>query len=80
METRSRINRVFIWALVLAALTYGTRQAVAGTRDSGCPFDPPAFLGDCPAGGSSECNMMCQSYGKEWSGFCTMTDCCVCFL
>ena len=83
MPTRSFIRMVVAVALVLSALAYGTTQAVAGTGNTTCLYDPPASLGDCPSGGDTECNAMCASQGEGWQGYCTGpmgTGCCVCFL
>lgn len=83
MPTRSFIRMVVAVALVLSALAYGARQAVAGARGTTCTYDPPAFLGDCPSGGDPACVDLCESQGEGWSGYCTGpmgTGCCVCFL
>ena len=83
MSTRSVIRRILAVLVVLTALAYGARQALAGNRNTTCLYDPPAFLGDCPSGGESACNAMCASQGEGWQGYCTGpmgTGCCVCFL
>jgi hypothetical protein len=82
MSTGSLIRTIVAVALVLSALAYGTRQAIAGSRTTTCLYDPPAFLGDCP-GSDEECEDLCQGYGQDWHGYCTGpmgTGCCVCFL
>ena len=82
MSTRSLVRTIVVVALVLSALAYGTRQAVAGAGSTTCLYDPPAFLGDCP-GSDAACEALCQGAGKEWFGYCTGpmgTGCCVCFL
>ena len=82
MPTRSFIRMVVAVALVLSALAYGARQAVAGARNATCLYDPPVFLGDCP-GSDDACELLCQGYGEDWHGYCTGpmgTGCCVCFL
>ena len=81
MPARSFIRMVVAVALVLSALAYGTSQAVAGTKNTTCLYDPPAFLGDCP-GSDEACDDLCQGYGQDWHGYCTGpmgTGCCVCF-
>ena len=71
--------------IVAAALTYGAGQAVAGVEQMTCTYDPPAFLGDCPSGGTPECDALCETVGGDgWGGYCTGAGgsggCCVCFL
>ena len=82
MSTRSIIRRILAVLLILSALAYGAQQAIAGSRNTTCLYDPPAFLGDCP-GSDNACDLLCRDNGEGWQGYCTGpmgTGCCVCFL
>jgi hypothetical protein len=82
MNRLRMMKAVVTVALVLGALSYGGHAAIAGARTPNCLYSPPAFLGECPAGGSSECDQMCKEAGPDWMGYCTGggANCCVCFM
>lgn len=85
MSRLAILKMIGMGAIVAAALAYGAGQAVAGVEPMTCTYDPPAFLGDCPSGGTPDCDELCRTVGgDDWGGYCTgpggSGGCCVCFL
>lgn len=79
----TRLSGFVIAALVLAALAFGTTQAVATPISMTCMDDGINYLGACGAGGDAQCDLDCEAvpiYGNpESEGDCIGAEqCCRC--
>ena len=80
----TRLSGFVVAALVLAALAFGTTQAVATPVSMTCMNDGINYLGTCAAlGGQEECDAACEAvpfYGNpESQGDCIGAgECCRC--
>jgi hypothetical protein len=65
-------------ALVLGALGYGGRQAIASAQVRDCQYAPPLWLGSCTS--TPECDQRCyETNGDLWVGLCN-AGCCACYM
>jgi hypothetical protein len=79
----TRLSGFVVAALVLAALAFGTTQAVAAPISTFCMNDGINYLGLCGAGGEPACDAACEAvpdYGSPASiGECIGAEgCCRC--
>lgn len=79
----TRLSGFVIAALVAAALSFGTTQAVATPISMTCMNDGINYLGACGAGGDEQCDLDCEAvpvYGSPASeGECIgAEECCRC--
>ena len=76
----TRLSSFVVAVLVLAALAFGTTQAVAAPISMFCMNDGINYLGLCGAGGTPACDAACEAVGSSESiGECIGPEgCCRC--
>lgn len=75
-KIRRSFAAIMVSLFAVGALTFGASEVLAENAALACPYNPPAFLGECAS--QDECQTACVTAGGI-QGSCT-GGCCRCFL